>query len=634
MTAIMRSLPALDRPRRGTSRGSKVATVRPESLTLPHGPRAWPLFPIEHRRHVASLDRRDDLSSQPMPGLTTASRGLGERGARAGAWLVGLAAFVLYALTASPFVASDDTAEFQTLAGTHGIAHAGYPLHVLILEVAGRVPAGTLAYRANLVSALAGALAVALAYLAGIRYTGSRAASAIAAAALALSHTLWHEATRAEIYAFTLAVSAGAFLAWDRYARTRHRASLLLCGLLSGFALTGHLSSLALVGVLSGALLLRVLRGASPGRDLALGGVALAAGLTPLLLIALRDVPGNLTHYAQYTFDHHTPEFPTWAPDLWTRLRRAGALLSGAQYLEHGWFEPFQESLFRLRLLAYHLAVNELFGGSAVLAALGAGVAILRRGGLDRLLVAWLGLLLLLLLYAAVPMVLGSFFLPGLWILALFLASGLSLAFTRWPRVAPGVAVLLLALQIGRSQLERPPGPLAARPVLAQVWSAWPAGWSPFVHDASWEEFGRGVLVELPPGARLHVCWEEGTTFLYLRHALAVRTDVVVRMTNCHAARMREWLAEDTAAGAPVFTTVPDERRPAFGRWALAASGSRGTLWRLEPGPATRGADAAPSAGRVDSTKRRPPGEGSAGSAGWNAMPSPGTQPSSCEAPA
>ena len=41
---------------------------------------------------------------------------------------MGVLAFVLYALTCSRFVLSEDVAEFQALAAAHGIAHAGYPL--------------------------------------------------------------------------------------------------------------------------------------------------------------------------------------------------------------------------------------------------------------------------------------------------------------------------------------------------------------------------------------------------------------------------------------------------------------------------------------------------------------------------
>ena len=68
----------------------------------------------------------------------------------------------LYVATLSPFVDTNDPAEFQTLAATGGIAHAGYPAYVMLLQLAGSVPIRTLAWRANLLTACFGAVAVAI----------------------------------------------------------------------------------------------------------------------------------------------------------------------------------------------------------------------------------------------------------------------------------------------------------------------------------------------------------------------------------------------------------------------------------------------------------------------------------------
>src|SRR5262245_47136771 len=73
----------------------------------------------------------------------------------------GLAAFLFYAWTTSPYVLNEDIAEFQALSATHGISHAGYPLYLLALELFHRLPFSTVAYRANLVSGFAAAIAVA-----------------------------------------------------------------------------------------------------------------------------------------------------------------------------------------------------------------------------------------------------------------------------------------------------------------------------------------------------------------------------------------------------------------------------------------------------------------------------------------
>ena len=50
---------------------------------------------------------------------------------------------VVYALSNHPWVASGDSGQFQTMAATGGIAHAGYPTFVLALQAIGRLPWST-----------------------------------------------------------------------------------------------------------------------------------------------------------------------------------------------------------------------------------------------------------------------------------------------------------------------------------------------------------------------------------------------------------------------------------------------------------------------------------------------------------
>jgi len=76
-------------------------------------------------------------------------------------WLVGVAACILYGLTAAPGIAAlfDDSLEFQLISPTFAIAHpTGYPLYTLLGGLWSRVifPFGNWAWRMNLFSALAG----------------------------------------------------------------------------------------------------------------------------------------------------------------------------------------------------------------------------------------------------------------------------------------------------------------------------------------------------------------------------------------------------------------------------------------------------------------------------------------------
>src|SRR4051812_26123567 len=78
---------------------------------------------------------------------------------------VGLFSLVVYVLTLSPTVNFVDSGELISVGANAGIAHPpGYPLYTLLIILGGALPFSDRAVGVNLVSALAGALAVALFY--------------------------------------------------------------------------------------------------------------------------------------------------------------------------------------------------------------------------------------------------------------------------------------------------------------------------------------------------------------------------------------------------------------------------------------------------------------------------------------
>lgn len=496
----------------------------------------------------------------------------------------GLAAFALYAWTTSPHVLNEDVAEFQALSATHGISHAGYPGYLLLLEAAHALPFSTPAYRANLVSAACAAVAVAMAVLACFGLTRSRLAAVASAVALALSYSLWSDATRAEVYAYTLGSSAAAFCTLLAYRETPRARVLFLCAVLTGAALAGHLSSLALAAVVAWAMARQVLAGRAPRAHLAvaLGGVAL--GLLPLVLIPLRDVPQTTMNYIAITFDPHSPRHIEWAPDLMTRVRRTALLLSGSQYLAGGWFTPFHETFERLRFLAWHLLFNDLHFVGTALAAFGLVSSVRARSNGSGWMLAWLALVLLLVSLAAFPMVLTSFFLPGLWLLCVWLGVGFARIAGRSRPLALGVLALLLASPFVRLRSPAPPRAIA-RPSIAAAWAAWPEAWSPFRPDGSWEHYGRSVLAAIPPGGDLIVCWEEGTTLRYLQLAQGLRPDVVVHMACDSAPRIARILADAARRGTAVHATLPAARLPDPATWVEVGRWDRGRLAVRPPVP-------------------------------------------------
>ncbi len=118
--------------------------------------------------------------------------------------LVFLGALALYVRTLAPSVAFlfDDSLEFQLVGYKLAIAHpTGYPLYTLLLKLFTFIPLGDAAYRANLLSAVCAALAVALVYLIVLQLTRSVFAALASAAMLAASPVFWSQAVIAEVYA-------------------------------------------------------------------------------------------------------------------------------------------------------------------------------------------------------------------------------------------------------------------------------------------------------------------------------------------------------------------------------------------------------------------------------------------------
>src|SRR5262245_49257166 len=102
--------------------------------------------------------------------------------------LIVVAALVLYIATLLPGIGSGDTAEFQRVLPTLGVAHpTGYPLYTILGWLWTRLPIGTPAWRVSLFSAVAAALAVGVVYLVARAIGQMRAVAAAAALALAAS---------------------------------------------------------------------------------------------------------------------------------------------------------------------------------------------------------------------------------------------------------------------------------------------------------------------------------------------------------------------------------------------------------------------------------------------------------------
>jgi hypothetical protein len=121
---------------------------------------------------------------------------------------------LLYLQTLAPSVAAlfDDSLEFPLVAHRLAIAHpTGYPLYTLLARLFASAPWQNVAWGVNLLSAVAGALAVGLVYLIARRLAG-RLPAVIGALAFAVSPVFWSQSVVAEVY--TLNAAFVALLLW------------------------------------------------------------------------------------------------------------------------------------------------------------------------------------------------------------------------------------------------------------------------------------------------------------------------------------------------------------------------------------------------------------------------------------
>ncbi len=242
---------------------------------------------------------------------------IGERRAVIGGAVVGLVALAVYWLTLAPDLTAahwgGDGGELITTAVTLGIPHPpGYPTYVLLGKLFSFLPVGSVAYRFNLFSAVAVALAAAVVTMtawdlqsqagtesalkrtgdvAGKRFNALQrvfrfrrriAFSGLAAVAVGLtfafSSLVWSQAAIAEVYGLNLL-----FLALFLGALLGKRPSTLT-GLFLGLSITTHLTSL---------FMLPLALWFTPRRNWLKLSAGLLAGLLPLLALPFLAQSGS-----------------------------------------------------------------------------------------------------------------------------------------------------------------------------------------------------------------------------------------------------------------------------------------------------------------------------------------------------
>lgn len=397
-----------------------------------------------------------------------------------------------------------DGGDFISAAATGGIAHpTGYPLYLLIARPFQFIPLGSLAFRTNLLSALAAVLAACLIYAILVHAPGSPAAGnwlagMSAGYALGISPVFWSQAVITEVYTLHTALVALSLLVsvWQPGSTAAQNRLSRLRGLIPGLAVGNHLTAVFLI---PGALLSGAWTGHGKPDWRALGRILLwlAAGLLIYLALPLRALSGPVINWG------NPLNWPNFSWLVSGSLYQRNLLeFSGAQILERGQAWAFlmrqQFEIPGLALgflgLVYFFKPNRLYFITLANAVIFSLFAILYSTSDS---------------YVYLLPVFVSF---ALW-MGLGLAGLLDLAGKYKPAAEWAGAVVLLAwfalLAVNR----------------------WPL--VDASHDLRADQFGTQVMREAPPNALLFVESDRASFALWYYHfALGQRPDLTVIVTD------------------------------------------------------------------------------------------------------
>ena len=451
--------------------------------------------------------------------------------------LAALASFaiaaIVYARTLLPGVSFGDWAESELLLSRLGVLHpTGYPLYSLVGKLSSLVPVGSLAWRANALSAAAAAAAVGVAVLIAVRL-GVRPAVAMAAAlALAFTGTIWEEATFSEmntLHLLLVALLLHRALVWRDERRTR---DLLIGALLAGLCVSNHALAISVVPI----VILFVLfdaRREIVARPFVLvqSLAAFVIGLLPYLYIPLRAAAGPADVYGPLL---------TW--------KGFSDLVTGAMFRRDMHFLSVDSATAAWTALPHVLDQLVALSDVVFVAAGIVGLVILLAG--DR----WFGMLLVLLAGLNV------------YIYANYLGDLPHYLLTSWLILAIGVAVGVEAvvraavMWFGDRAASVPVAVVFLLPV-ALLAGNWPVHDQSTNHDG--ERFATEVFALLPPNAVLITYWDALTTLSYEHCNEGVRPDVSLRAYDAYALVTCDKVEDpegSVAAGRPVYALqVQDE---------------------------------------------------------------------------
>ncbi|MBI1297801.1 DUF2723 domain-containing protein [bacterium] len=365
--------------------------------------------------------------------------------------LLGGGAFFLYLRTLAPVLLPGDSGEFQTLAYLLGNTHpTGYPIYLLLAHPFTWLPVESVAFRVNLFSALMGAVAVTLTYVAGRLLTDRRLAALISAAALAVSTTLWSQAVIAEVYSAGAAFLAAVLvlvLSW----RSSGRSAYLFCaGLLGGLSLGVHMTVVLAAPAIVIYLLLTARR--NPRAWIAATSGALLGAILFVAAFLYLDWRAPAADFIAAAIQPSRSVWGLAETDLDSPLERFWFSVSGRQFQDR----MFQPEAVGKNLWEYASNLGREFHPLALLLVLPGLAWLATHRKAEGALVGIALLAQWIYTFSYNIWDIHVFFIPGYLLLALLLAAGVAAGTTavesgmhrllrRWSMIAPAAAAVLVA---------------------------------------------------------------------------------------------------------------------------------------------------------------------------------------------
>lgn len=206
----------------------------------------------------------------------------------------GALALAVYVRTLSPTTDVADSLEFQVVAYRLTFAHPpGYPLYTLLGRLFTLLPLGDVAYRMNLLSAVAAGVAVAVTFVAAARLTGRPAAALAGALVFAFSPAFWSQAVITEVYTLNVLLVAVVLMGlagWSAPPTGGRRGDgwLAVATLAAGLGASHHVTIVFTAPVIAGTILRRDAGLLRQPRRLARLAAAFALGLIPMVYFFVR----------------------------------------------------------------------------------------------------------------------------------------------------------------------------------------------------------------------------------------------------------------------------------------------------------------------------------------------------------